>query len=251
MNFFDCWKTLNTRFDEGDMTAQTQLVGYKLFAIFNERMFPEWLPLTDRELQSRTNIRSGQTIVEARRQLKNAGLIDFKTAKNKPTQYRLTIPIKHESSTNQAPDKHESSTGQARGFVPYTRVREDVKTLDLKTEDTLNTTTTTHVRETLKDITSRVEMDIHEVWEYETGYRLTGSVAYELEELANADFEGVRQAIIAAVKSKTTARVRYNHFRAIYADMLNPKRQSLKGGETSGGIDYGEEPNYSWLYGNA
>ena len=41
MNFFDCWKTLNTRFDEGDMTAQTQLVGYKLFAIFNERMFPD------------------------------------------------------------------------------------------------------------------------------------------------------------------------------------------------------------------
>ena len=130
MNFFDCWKTLNTRFDEGDMTAQTQLVGYKLFAIFNERMFPEWLPLTDRELMSRTNIRSGQTIVEARRQLKNAGLIDFKTAKNKPTRYHLTIPIKHESSTNQAPDKHESSTGQATGLVPYTRVREDVKTLD-------------------------------------------------------------------------------------------------------------------------
>lgn len=245
MNFFDGWKTLNTRLDEGSMTAQTQLVGYKLFAIFNERMFPEWLPLTDRELQSRTNIRSGQTIVEARRQLKNAGLIDFKTAKNKPTQYRLTIPIKHETSTKQAPDKHETSTGQASGLISYTRVREDqdVKTLDL------SSLSSTRARDTLSRVPPKAEMDIHEVWEYETGYKLTGSVAYELEELANADFEGVRQAIIAAVKSKDTARVRYNHFRAIYDGTKKPKPELrvLRGGEKSGAIDYGDEPDYSWL----
>ena len=120
MNFFDCWKTLNTRFDEGDITAQTQLVGYKLFAIFNERMFPDWLPLTDRELMSRTNIRSGQTIVEARRQLKNAGLIDFKTAKNKPTRYQLTLSIKHESSTSQARIKHGASTALC-SLYPHAR----------------------------------------------------------------------------------------------------------------------------------
>ena len=93
MKFFDYWFALNTRFDEGDLTAQTQLVGYKLFAIFNERKFPEWLPLTDRELMSRTNIKSGQTIVEARRQLKNAGLIDFTTAKARPTRYTFTTVV--------------------------------------------------------------------------------------------------------------------------------------------------------------
>lgn len=67
MDFFSCWKTLNERFDEGDLTAQAQLVGYKIFAIFSERMFPESLPISDRELQSRTNIKSGQTIAAARR----------------------------------------------------------------------------------------------------------------------------------------------------------------------------------------
>ena len=117
MDFFSCWKTLNACFDNGDLTAQAQLVGYKIFAIFNERMFPESLSISDRELMSRTNIKSGQTIVAARRALKNAGLIDFETAKNKPTRYRLTIA---QSSTNQAPIKHESSTGK---FVCYTRAR--------------------------------------------------------------------------------------------------------------------------------
>ena len=135
MNFFDGWFALNSRFDEGDLTAQTQLVGYKLFAIFNERKFPDSLLLTDRELQSRTNIKSGRTIVEARRSLKNAGLIDFETVKNKPTRYRLTIePSKHQVSTEEAQSKHEVSTKEASGLVPYTHVREDVKTEDVKTK---------------------------------------------------------------------------------------------------------------------
>lgn len=134
MNFFDGWFALNSRFDEGDLTAQTQLVGYKLFAIFNERKFPDSLLLTDRELQSRTNIKSGRTIVEARRSLKNAGLIDFETVKNKPTRYRLTIePSKHEVSTEEAQSKHKVSTKEASGLVPYTHTREDVKTEDVKT----------------------------------------------------------------------------------------------------------------------
>ena len=130
MNFFDGWLALNSRFDEGDLTAQTQLVGYKLFAIFNERKFPESLVMTDRELQSRTNIKSGQTIVAARRSLKNAGLIDFESARAKATRYRLTI--KQDSSKNQASFKQESSKRQASGLVSYTHVRED-ETEDVKT----------------------------------------------------------------------------------------------------------------------
>lgn len=241
MNFFDCWKTLNTRFDEGDMTAQTQLVGYKLFAIFNERMFPEWLPLTDRELQSRTNIRSGQTIVEARRQLKNAGLIDFKTAKNKPTQYRLTIPIKHESSTNQAPDKHESSTGQAPGFVPYTRVREDVKTLDLKTS---SSSSSTGARDTSKLDT------LLEYWERDLrGGRLSfeqqGQIAAWLEQHG---YEWLKAAMREASDANGNSHgLNFKLLRAVIDRKLNPPQKPqlrlLKGGEKSGGqSEYRYEP---------
>ena len=99
MNFFDSWFAFNTCFDQENLTALTQLVGYKLLAVDNELQHPESFLLSDRELMSRTNIKSGQTIVEARRQLKNAGLIDFKAGKGtKPTRYT----IKRESSTNQA-----------------------------------------------------------------------------------------------------------------------------------------------------
>ena len=106
MKFFDCWKALNECFDESNLTALTQLVGYKLLAVANELKFPDSFLLTDRELMSRTNIKSGRTIVEARRQLKNAGLIDFETEKARPTRYRFTI--------NQARFKQDSSKCQAR-----------------------------------------------------------------------------------------------------------------------------------------
>lgn len=91
MEFFDGWKTLNTCFDNGDLTALTQLIGYKIYAIFDEHRFPESLSISDRELMSRTNIKSTRTIVEARRRLKNAGLIDFDSRQGKGTIYRLTM----------------------------------------------------------------------------------------------------------------------------------------------------------------
>ena len=96
-------------------------------------------------------------------------------------------------------------------------------------------------------------MDIHDVWEYETGFKLTGSVAYELEMLANEDFELVHRAIVRAVGSKDTARLRYNYFKKIYDDMKNPQPKRTyapKGGEKYGAttIDYGEEPDTSWIY---
>lgn len=196
MDFFSCWKTLNERFDEGDLTAQAQLVGYKIFAIFNERMFPESLPMSDRELMSRTNIKSGQTIVAARRALKNAGLIDFTTAKNKPTRYRLTI----QSSTNQARVKHESSTNQAPETNSIIRVREDVK--DVKTKNKGGTRT----------------RELSEVWVDEIHKPLGASERYELAELEEIHgYDKVKSAIEQAKKSR-------------YYPTFNDVKKFLKGG---------------------
>ena len=90
MSFFDNWLAFNECFDEGDFTALTQLVGYKILAIDNERKHPESFLLTDRELMNRTGIKSGQTIV------------------------RRTNQPATQSSTNQARTTNQSSTGQAR-----------------------------------------------------------------------------------------------------------------------------------------
>ena len=83
MTFFDGWRALNTCLDASDLTAPTQLVAYKLFVIFNERRFPESLLVSDRELLSRTNLKSTKTIFESRRQLKNAGIFDFTAEQGK------------------------------------------------------------------------------------------------------------------------------------------------------------------------
>lgn len=109
MQFFDGWRALNERCDKGDLTALTQLVGYKLLYLFDEQRFPERLPLSDRELMKRTGIQSGRTIVEARRRLKNAGLIDFETQAGKVTTYRWTG--KHRGSTEEAVGKQSVSGG--------------------------------------------------------------------------------------------------------------------------------------------
>ena len=113
MDFFTLWKHFNSTFDRGNFTAHEQLVGYKLLTICNELRLPTEFRLSDRELQRRTSIKSTQTIVEARRWLKNAGLIDFKATKA-GTVYRLLEPntkqaqANRDSNTNQACGKHSS-----------------------------------------------------------------------------------------------------------------------------------------------
>ena len=236
LNFFDCWKTFNTCFDNGDLTAQTQLVGYKLLAIFNERMFPESLPLTDRELMSRTNIKSGQTIVEARRQLKNAGLIDFKSGKARPTVYRLTI--KQDSSKNQASDKQESSKIEN----PYIRAREDVKTLDVKTNSIVQST---RERES-SELDSALEY-----WDELKGGRLT----FEHQSTLNAlihdkGVDWVKSAMKeAADVNSSPYGLRPKFLFGVIKRKANP--QPLKGGDKNARktatFDYGEEPDTSWI----
>lgn len=237
MDFFSYWQTFNSRFDEGDLTALTQLVGYKLLAIDNERKHPDSFILTDRELMSRTNIKSGQTIVEARRQLKNAGLIDFKTKKNKPTRY--WFPIKHETSTNNEIGKHQPSTGQAQGLVSYTQAREDVKKEEKKDCDdagarggqgevAVATGTPTQAKP-LRSPYSEAE-DVQELWEKSFGYALRGNRALELERLWSLDKERAKEGIERTKKRNEQLRREtrqgladhFRYFNAVY-DGLTPK----------------------------
>ena len=125
MEFFEGWKALNSRFDSDNPTAMTQLIGYKLLAIDNERHHPDEFSVSDRDLMKRTGIQSTQTIHAARNTLKQMGLIDFETPKGKPTQYRWTInqtPIKH-------PIKHLPNTNQTLSDNPNNACAIDVKTL--------------------------------------------------------------------------------------------------------------------------
>lgn len=256
-SLIDHFRTFHSLSKEYDLSAGARSVYFALLGEFNAAYWPDELRISDRQMQELSGVKSVATVHDARNLLKSLKLIDFRKGKNRKTIYRLlTDRIANTAQTPIAElSEHRPNTCQTlderTGLFPIPAcAREDVKTLDLKTSSSVSAT---RARETLSSVPPKAEMDIHEVWEYETGYRLTGSVAYELEELAKSDFEGVRQAIIAAVKSKDTARVRYNHFRAIYDGTKKPKRQPLKGGEKSGGqstiyqyelppADNGDEP---------
>ena len=130
MTFFDGWRALNTCLDASDLTAPTQLVAYKLFAIFNERRFPESLLVSDRELLSRTNLKSTKTIFESRRQLKNAGIFDFTAEQGKTTRYKFGKQLINSSETV---GKQLINSSETVSTNPNIRVRD--KTEDIKTTD--------------------------------------------------------------------------------------------------------------------
>ncbi|MBQ3444986.1 MAG: hypothetical protein IJG33_17270 [Selenomonadaceae bacterium] len=220
MTFFEGWFALNSCFDKCDIPASTQLVGYKLFAIFNERKFPESLTISDRELMSRTNIKSGRTIVEARRQLKNAGLIDFKAAKARATCYKLAS--KQEVSKIEASGKQEVSKNEASSVISHTPKAEDERP---KTSD--------DARE------GADANDIQDEWTRAIGFELRGNRALELERLAGIDWRRTVTAIRRTAKQNGLSD-EYAYFKAVYDGLA-------KGGERHDGWLNYAEPDTAWV----
>ena len=244
MKFFDYWKALNARFDEGDLPAMTQLVGYKLLAIFNERMFPSSLAISDRELMERTGIPSGHTIVDARRRLKNAGLIDCDTRQGKTTRYRLTM--QHRGSSEGAVGEQLGSSegavgeqlGSSEGAVKsssYIRAREDVD-VDIDYKEG-----------------GAGEEDLFKIWARECHRPLGATSKYEL-----AAFEeqfGFEQCKAAIVKvSQTRAYPSFDDFKKLLTgEQSGSKYKSrARGGEKVVQFDsYPTDPrgvDTSWIY---
>ena len=217
--FFDSWGAFNSCFDKGNFAALTQLVGYKLLAVDNELKHPESFLLTDRELMSRTGIKSGQTIVEARRQLKNAGLIDFKTAKAKPTRYWLI--------------KQNPIKIQASGFISYTSHACDVKTEEGRTPQTPQRGAAAGDEKRLaRGSTLDLpfpddEGDIFKVWANENLRPLGASEKYELLELTenpNYGYKKVKEAIIETKQSR-----QYPTFKDFKQILTKKKDEEKKG----------------------
>lgn len=205
MEFFDGWKTLNTRFDSGDLTALTQLVGYKIFRIFDEHRFPDSLPISDRELMSRTNIQSARTIVEARRRLKNAGLIDFDTSHG-ITRYRLI-----QVSNREAVSKQLVSSEEAAEADSYIRARDPYTP-----KPTYKTTTTT---------TAHACEKAQEYWVKIHGGRLTFEHLSEIQSLIEA--HGLDWVINAMKEASDVYGGQYGVnmklFRSVVKKILQPK----------------------------
>ena len=201
---------LNRFFDlatEQTLSGSDQLVYLHLFNKFNRAHWTETILVRDAELLELCRLyepngkpASIETIRNAKARLKKKGLIDFTAGKgNSPTRYSL-------------PCLYPTDTPTDTPRNPYIRVREDVKTLDVKT---------------LKE---EGGAGAREIWEVFTGEMQRPSTASERYELV-ALVEKHGFAKVAAALKRTRRIRRYPTYQD-FLDVLNDK--PLKGGERHG-----------------
>lgn len=259
--YYDGLNNFHKLNEQNPLQSSAQLVYLHLLHLNNCLGNCGVIQISDRALGLRTSLNKN-TVTEAKRQLKNRGLIDFKTDRNKTTTYSLSFfseKVGHEVG-HEVGHTVGHEVGQPAQFPIHTRaIRFEDKRLKNKEEDE------EHAREAKKkgilsdsrspeqarQFVINGEADLQELWEHEAGYALTGNVALEWEMLASQDLVVAHEALIKAVKGKKSERVIYNHFRVIFDSMKNQKPQPLKGGDTNARkqqtIDYGEEPDTSWI----
>lgn len=188
---------------------------------FNARFFPEHCIYTQRELSEMTGL-SLEPLHRALKFLAQRGHIKVKASK-KGTVIRLCeecqTQAKHEPNMSQ-------TQGEAVGLVSYTaQAHAEVSNTNLKTKN----------EETKDDDDARArvsEMDVQDLWEYETGYALHGSIAYELESLEKTyGRESFHTALIKAMKSKDSSKLKFSYFQKVLENLNKPKPTSEKGGE--------------------
>ena len=243
--FFDYWENLNDGFEEHNLSALTQLVGYKLLAEFNKAKF-SGITLTDRELQAITNIHSLKSIHDAKAQLKQYGLIDFKTKKNKPTIYTLCEPVsKHEVNTKETQSKHEVNT--AYNNNSNNNSTEDNKTLrqrDIeKKEKNAHTRTSNSDEDIKEDVRAgyfglSLEAKLQEKWETSTrnsNRNLDGKLTdYEFTRLAKLQEKyGVEKLEKAMDKALGYNNAGLNHLERTLEELTAEHKGEMKNGRSS------------------
>jgi len=251
MSLIDLFKEFHSQTVEKEYPVSARLLGYWLIGEFNKAHWQEELTFSERDLCRLTGL-PASTIHSAIKYLCDRGHIKtWRKRKNGATIFKL-LSDKTPQSTNGTPPMHETCTNGAPieqpALVSIGRAREDVKTLDVKTEKTQSA----GVRETLKQVDSPDELggDIGEFWLRQTGFRLTGDLAFDLCQKADDDRKLTEAAIVKAMGSKPTYVLKYDHFKKVYDGLKAPK---TKGGESSAkssvdftyksvDFDYGEKP---------
>ena len=242
MSLIDLFKEFHSQTVEKEYPVSARLLGYWLIGEFNKAHWQEELTFSERDLYRLTGL-PASTIHSAIKYLCDRGHIKtWRKKKNGATIFKL-LSDKKPQSTNGAPPMHETCTNGAPieqpALVPIGRAREDVKTLDVKTEEKKNA----GVRETLKQVDSPDELggDIGEFWLRQTGFRLTGDLAFDLCKKADDDRKLTEAAIVKAMGSKPTYVLKYDHFKKVYDGLKAPK---TKGGESGAksSVDFAYKP---------
>lgn len=118
-----------------NLSASAQAVYFSILGEFNVARFPEQLSISDRELKRLSGVKSVATAHDAKRILKNVGLIEFAARQGGITCYTLSANHLSKNQTNRTVTEQLPNSCRTVGGSSYIHVREDVKTLRLKEEE--------------------------------------------------------------------------------------------------------------------
>ena len=202
--------------------------------------------ISDRELGLRTRL-SKQTITEAKRTLKNRGLIDFKTDRDKPhkaTAYTILISEKVGQTVGQRVGQTLGQRVGQSSFISYTLNQKQRPTTsiyssnddDLLSTKNLNSKTQSSSSSVVelnevKDDDDDCGLVFRKLWEVKTGSKLEESESLELEELGNRyGYKLFEKVLNKCIRFKGSD-LHFNYFLAAIIDEAEKKR---KGGEKVG-----------------
>ena len=235
MTYYDRLNESFVLFSQLNLQANEQLVHLHLLHINNSLGNPDEFYCADNRLAILTNL-SKDSITSAKRQLKNLGLIDFKTDKHnprKPTLYFLPC-----------------SKGKNQAKKPAKVQAKIQATFKEKEKESITTTdTTTRTREENLPVNSD---EVKQAWFKCEGEHLKGGNALGLiQDEKQYGTKAVVQAIIAASQANTESRLSYNFVHAVLMNRQKKEVRANDGGRKAPGVVSEEWENVrpAWLDG--
>lgn len=251
----DYFKTFHALRRTLKLSLSAQAVYFTLLGEFNAARFPKLLSVSTRELQELSGLNSPSSVHDAKRILKNCGLIDFKaTGKNRITQFELLSVTDQLPNTYRTPSEHLPNTyrtlSEHPDEIPIKRARVD-KDIRHKTIDLLTTTTTTTREENFfekgnnsSEVGNPLETfddldEVQDLWQSLQFAKLNHLILSKLKVLIEKHGkDAVIKAMNTANESNGNSRgVSFNYFNAVLERQQNPK----KGGKKVESIDSARE----------
>ena len=247
-------------FEDDPPASSAQLIFLHLLHENNRHGNTGTVKISDRELGHRTRL-SKQTITEAKRTLKNRGLIDFHTDRDKPkapTVYTLPLFTLGQIVGQDIGQEVGQTLGQKvghEGFVSYTAHAKDLR---LKTEEINNNNTCTReLKETnaLNEVgehASDLDAIIDEWQESPCFAKLDFQLISELDVLLKKlGVSAIREAMDKAKRSNSNRNgVSFSYFKAILENTKGDKPSAKRGRKSvrtvQGEYDKSNTRQYPW-----
>lgn len=214
-------------------SAGAQAAYFALLAEFELNNFPRTLRLSTRELKDLAGLKSVSAVQEVRNVLKNNRLIDFETI-NRTTVYKLLsdhLPKKRVvEDTEHLPNGNCTYPAPFALFAtPYSLTRSDnffkEEDDDERARKEDNNLRESDHAQAPATATTIAAISPNDLWLYEAGYRLHGSLALRLDTLARAYGRVTfHAALIKAMSSKNSEFLKFDYFEAVLTDKKNFKK---------------------------